>query len=118
MRPAQVLLALALGVLAVRIGRWPAVLSVALAARIALDPAVFTYYAPTLVLGGIACDLLVSRKSLPVWTLVTYGAVVAMPESVAAALRGDVRLLACVALVLGALLLPAVSPARNERAVA
>ena len=84
----------------------------------ALDPAVFTYYAPTLVLGGIACDLLVSRRSLPVWTLVTYGAVVAMPESVAAATRGDVRLLACVALILGALLLPAVSAARNERAVA
>ncbi len=114
-RPAQVLIALALGVVAIWIGRWPAVLPVALAVRIALDPAVYTYYAPTLVLGGIALDLLVSRRSVPLWTLVTYVGVVAVPDSVSAATRGGVRLLTCVALVLGALLLPAVSTLRDDR---
>ena len=112
-RPAQVLLAIALGVLAVWIGRWPAVLPVALAMRIALDPAVFTYYAPTLVLGGIACDLLVSRRSVPLWTLVTYVGVVAVPQTVPAAIRGDIRLATCVALIVGALGLPAASTLRR-----
>jgi hypothetical protein len=107
-RPTQVLLALALGVVAVRIGRWPAVLPVALAARIALDPAVFTYYAPTLVLGGLSFDLLLARRALPIWTLLTYAAVVAVPTSVAAAARGDIRLAVSLALVVGALALPAV----------
>jgi hypothetical protein len=82
--------------------------------RIALDPAVFTYYAPTLVLGGLVCDLLVSRRPFPIWTLVTFGAVVAIPTSVDASVRGNIRLVACAALVLGALLLPAVSdPGRS-----
>jgi hypothetical protein len=102
-RPAQVLLALALGVLAVRLGRWPAAVSVALAARIALDPAVFTYYAPTLVLGGLVCDLLVLRRPLPLWTAVTYAAVVAAPVSIAAGTLGAIRLAACVALVVASL---------------
>jgi hypothetical protein len=106
-RPTQVLLALALGVLAVRLGRWPAVVAVALAARIALDPAVFTYYAPTLVLGGLVCDLLVNRRALPLWTAVTYAAVVAAPLSLSAGTLGAIRLAACAALILGALLLPA-----------
>jgi hypothetical protein len=114
-RPAQVLLALAFGIVAVRIGRWPAVVPVALAGRIALDPAVFTYYAPTLVLGGLACDLLVSRRPLPMWTLVTFVAVAAVPTSVAAHVRGDLRLAACVALILGALVLPAAEGLRRPR---
>jgi hypothetical protein len=106
-RPAQVLIAIALGVVAVWIGRWPAVLPVALAVRIALDPAIYTYYAPTLIIGGIACDLLVSRRSVPVWTLVTYVGVIAIPTSVSASTRGEIRLASCIALILGAFLLPA-----------
>jgi len=106
LRPTQVLLALALGVLAVGLGRWPAAIAVALAARIALDPAVFTYYAPTLVLGGLVVDLLVSRRPLPVWTCVTYLGVVTAPTLLGAGASGYARLAACVALVLGALLLP------------
>jgi hypothetical protein len=105
-RPTQVLLALALGALAVRLGRWPAVVPVALATRIGLDPAVFPYYAPTLVLGGLVCDLLVSRRSLPVWTGITYVVVLALPLSFGATALGGLRLGACVALVLGSLLMP------------
>jgi hypothetical protein len=108
-RPAQVLIAIGLGVLAVRVGRWPAVLPIALAVRIALDPAIYPYYAPTLILGGIACDLLVSRRSVPLWTLVTYVGVIAIPTSVSAGTRGEIRLAACIALILGAFLLPACS---------
>jgi hypothetical protein len=113
LRPTQVLVALALGVLAVGLGRWPAALSVALAARIALDPAVFTYYAPTLVLGALVCDLLVLRRPLPLWTAVTYAAVVAAPTSLSASTLGTVRLGACIALILGALLLPRAASLRQ-----
>ena len=56
-RPAQLLLALALGLVAVRRGRWPAVVLLAVDARILLDPSVNTYYAAWLLVGTLTWDL-------------------------------------------------------------
>ena len=56
-RPVQLLLALALGLAAVRRGRWPAVLLLAVDARILLDPSVNTYYAAWLLVGTVTWDL-------------------------------------------------------------
>ncbi|GAA4064044.1 hypothetical protein [Streptomyces shaanxiensis] len=45
-RPAQAAVGLALGCVAVRRGRWPAVVLLGANARIALDPSVYTYWVP------------------------------------------------------------------------
>ena len=56
-RPVQLLLALALGLAAVRRGRWPAVLLLAVDARILLDPSVNTYYVAWLLVGTATWEL-------------------------------------------------------------
>ncbi len=56
-RPVQLALAVALGLVAVRRGRWPAVLLLAVDARILLDPSVNTYYAAWLLVGTATWDL-------------------------------------------------------------
>ncbi|HEX2895137.1 MAG TPA: hypothetical protein VHO29_14160 [Marmoricola sp.] len=56
-RPLQLLLAWALGLVAVRRGRWPAVLLLAVDARILLDPSVNAYYGAWLLVGTLAWDL-------------------------------------------------------------
>ena len=69
-RSAQLLLGVAGGVVAVRRGRWPAVLLVAVAARILLDPGVYAYYTSGALLGTIVVDLVVTRWRLP-WATAT-----------------------------------------------
>ncbi|HEY0531131.1 MAG TPA: hypothetical protein VGD29_05975 [Actinoplanes sp.] len=67
-RPAQALIGIALGILAVRRGRWPAVLLLAVAARIALDPGTNRYYAAGAVVGAVVWDLAGSQLRFPWWT--------------------------------------------------
>jgi hypothetical protein len=67
-RPVQALLGIALGILAVRRGRWPAILLLAVAARIALDPGTNRYYAAGAVVGAVVWDLAGSRSRIPWWT--------------------------------------------------
>ena len=69
-RSAQLLLGLAGGAVAVRRGRWPAVLLVAVAARILLDPGVYAYYTAGALLGTIVVNLVVTRWRVP-WATVT-----------------------------------------------
>ena len=69
-RSAQLLLGVAGGVVAVRRGRWPAVLLVAVAARILLDPGVYAYYTSGALLGTVVVDLVVTRWRLP-WATAT-----------------------------------------------
>jgi hypothetical protein len=71
-RPVQLAATLAVGVLAVRRGRWPSVLLVGIATRLLLDPGTFTYYSSGLVLAALVWDLLRSATALPVWTMVTF----------------------------------------------
>ena len=70
-RPAQLALGVAAGCLAVRRGRWPAVILLAVAARIMLDPGVYAYYTSGALLGTVMVDLLVTRWRLPWTTAVT-----------------------------------------------
>jgi hypothetical protein len=58
------------GAVAVWRGRWPAVLLVAVAARILLDPGVYAYYTAGALLGTIVVDLVVTRWRLP-WATAT-----------------------------------------------
>jgi hypothetical protein len=67
-RPAQALLGIGLGILAVRRGRWPAILLLAVAARIALDPGTNKYYAAGAVAGAMLWDLAGSDSRFPWWT--------------------------------------------------
>ena len=69
-RSAQLLLGVAGGAVAVRRGRWPAVILVAVAARILLDPGVYAYYTAGALLGTIVVDLVVTRWRVP-WATAT-----------------------------------------------
>ena len=69
-RSAQLLLGMAGGAVAVRRGRWPAVVLVAVAARILLDPGVYAYYTSGALLGTVVVDLVVTRWRLP-WATAT-----------------------------------------------
>ncbi len=69
-RSAQLILGMAAGAVAVRRGRWPAVLLVAVAARILLDPGVYAYYTSGALLGTVVVDLVVMRWRLP-WATAT-----------------------------------------------
>ena len=69
-RSAQLLLGVAGGAVAIWRGRWPAVLLVALAVRIMLDPGVYAYYTSGALLGTIVVNLVVTRWRLP-WATAT-----------------------------------------------
>jgi hypothetical protein len=100
-RPAQLLVALALVTIAVLVGRWPGALLLGVAARVALDPATWSYYTAGLVLGALAWDVLATRRTIPVWTLLMF---IALAESAVVLddpnQRGLARLIACAATLL------------------
>jgi hypothetical protein len=50
-------------------GHWPALLFVAVAVRVVLDPATWDYYAAGLVLGALAFDIIGTKRLVPWWTL-------------------------------------------------
>ncbi|GAA4259432.1 hypothetical protein GCM10022255_084010 [Dactylosporangium darangshiense] len=68
-RPAQLLLALALGAIAVRRGRWAAIPLLAVASRLVLEPGGNKYYIAGVVVGTIIWDFAGSRHDVPWWTL-------------------------------------------------
>jgi hypothetical protein len=70
-RPTQVAIALALGVVLVRAGRWPAVLLAGVATRVLLDPLVFRYYGVGIVIAALAWELLRARRPNPAITVTT-----------------------------------------------
>lgn len=76
-RPAQAVLGLALAAVAVRRGRWGAVVLLATGARVVLDPGTYTYYAAGLVVGALLWDQIGTRRALPVWTWTAAGSVFA-----------------------------------------
>ncbi|MDO0934453.1 hypothetical protein QQY66_23270 [Streptomyces sp. DG2A-72] len=92
-RPAQAALGLALGCIAVRRGRWPAVVLLGTNARILLDPSVYTYYGASVLLGTLLWDVIGQRRLVPWWSwigLITlYGTVFTVPDD---ATRGLFRL--------------------------
>lgn len=83
-RPAQVLLGLGLGALAVLRGRWPAVVLLGADARIALDPSVYTYYSASILLGTLLWDAVGQRRLVPWWSWIAllslYGSTLLVPS--------------------------------------
>jgi hypothetical protein len=104
-RPAQFLLGIALGVVAVCRGRWAAAVMVAAAARIALDPGVYSYYTAAVLLGAVVWDVHARKgRDFPIWSWLVFGALflcryLPLPAEV----LGGLRLGTCVAVVVGAL---------------
>ena len=64
-RSAQLALGVTAGCVAVRRGRWQAVVLVAVAARIMLDPGVYAYYTAGAVLGTIVVNLVLTKWRFP-----------------------------------------------------
>lgn len=107
-RGAQLVLGVAVSALAIRRGRWPAVLLAVVCARLLLDPETYKYYTSGLVVAAALVDLYVPRRGFPMWT--SAAALFYIVEDVLgsvlpAHLLGVLRAGYCL-VVLGALALP------------
>ena len=107
-RPVQLALGLALGVSAVRAGRWRAVVMVAAATRLALDPQVYSYYTAGVLLGAIIWDIQVRPgRTVPVWTWTVFGALFGSRYlPLAPTTLGVLRLSVCLIVIVCALWAP------------
>ncbi|WP_280697895.1 hypothetical protein [Kitasatospora sp. GP82] len=92
-RPAQFGLGLGFGTIAVRRGRWPAVVLLGANARVLLDPSVYTYYTASILLGTLLWDTVGQRRLVPWWSWVAlitlYGGTLLLPTD---PIRGLARL--------------------------
>ena len=79
LRGAQLAVALTLGVVAVRRGRWLGVLLAGIGSRLLLDPGVFYYYSSGAVLAAFLFDLRDDRMPIPVLTVMTFVALNVIP---------------------------------------
>jgi hypothetical protein len=70
-RPAQILVGLAVSLLAIAHRRWELVLLATIAARVVLDPGTNHYYAAGIVVAAAAWDVAGSRGSFPWWTAIS-----------------------------------------------
>jgi len=68
-RPVQITLGAALALLVVRRKRWPAVILIAVCARLLLDPSTKSYYDAGLLVGSMLCDLLLVAGPVPLFSL-------------------------------------------------
>jgi hypothetical protein len=71
-RPAQLLVGCGLGAAAVWRCRWPAVILLAVGARIALDPADWGYYTAGVLVGALLWDLARAPRPVPLWTVASF----------------------------------------------
>jgi hypothetical protein len=67
-RGAQLILGVAVAGLALRRGRWPAVLLAVVCARLLLDPETYNYYTSGLLVATALVDMYVQRRGFPMWT--------------------------------------------------
>lgn len=113
-RPVQTLAGIALGAVAIRRGRWPAVILLAVVARIALDPGTNMYYAAGVGVGALLWDVVGSGSRRPWWTatgvLVMYvSRMIPLPPWI----HGEITLAYCLACAAWLTLLPASIVQRN-----
>jgi hypothetical protein len=78
-RAAQLIGGWALALIAVRRGRWPAVILLGVGVRIALDPGTYGYYTAGLMAGALVWDLVGAVRPRPVWTLACLAALSVPP---------------------------------------
>lgn len=106
-RSAQVIAGCVLGGLAVWRGRWPAVILLAVGARIALDPAAHGYYTAGVLAGALIWDMLGARRPFPIWTVLSFCALNIVPELTASSpVLGAFRLYLVVAFTIALLFGP------------
>ncbi|MGW1909960.1 hypothetical protein ACWCQS_04110 [Streptomyces sp. NPDC002076] len=115
-RPAQMALGMGLGALAVRRGRWPAVVFLAADARVLLDPSVYTYYNASVLLGTLIWDSIGQRRLVP-WVswialISLYGGALLIPSD---STRGFLRLAFCIGSAAYVLLWPQRAPRGRRR---
>lgn len=105
-RPAQFAIGLVLGSVAVARGRWAAAVMVAAAARIALDPGVYSYYTAAILLGAVIWDVHARKgRDFPAWSWLVFGALFACRYlPLEARFLGALRLGVCLTVVGAALL--------------
>jgi hypothetical protein len=107
-RSAQIIVACLLGLIVIARRRWPAILLLGAGARIALDPGSHSYYTPDILVGALLWDLLGSRRSLPVLTLISFCALNIVPLLTASGpVRGGFRLYLVFAAALAVIAAPA-----------
>ena len=107
-RAAQFLVGLGLAVIAIRRGRWPAVIMICTAVRIALDPYTYPYYDAGPIVGALVWDLMGGRRAVPVWTFAAGSLFWAWSAaSNSSGLSGDMRVGFAVAVVACTILGPA-----------
>jgi hypothetical protein len=115
-RPAQLLIGWALGAIAVRRGRWAAVILLGVGARIALDPADHGYYTAGVLLGALLWDAAGTRRPVPLWTLTSFAALTAVHALTSdSALLGQLRLGLVIAFTAAILLSPAADQRLTQR---
>lgn len=114
-RPAQFAVGMGLGTLAVRRGRWPAVVLVGANARILLDPSVYTYYTASILLGTLLWDAVGQRRLVPWWSWIAlatlYGGALLIPSD---STKGMIRLAFVVISTAYVLLWPTKQPRRGR----
>ncbi|WP_407639488.1 hypothetical protein [Kitasatospora azatica] len=114
-RPAQFAIGMGLGALAVRRGRWPAVVLIGANARILLDPSVYTYYTASILLGTLLWDAVGQKRLVPWWSWIAlaslYGGTLLIPSDSA---KGMVRLAFVVVSTAYVLLWPTKQPRRGR----
>jgi hypothetical protein len=112
-RAAQFLAGLGLSVIAIRRGRWPAVILICTAVRVALDPYTYPYYDAGPIVGALVWDLMGGRRAIPVWTFAAGSLFWAWSAaSNSSGLSGDMRVGFAVAVVACTILGPAGPPSR------
>lgn len=118
-RVAQISVGATAGVWCVRTGRWPAAVMMAAAVRIALDPGAHLYYTSSLVAFVLAWELISRRSSIPLLSIVTGFALIEPRYlGVASSIAGDIRLGACVAILVMGLLVKGPGTTGSALAVA
>ncbi|MET7727788.1 hypothetical protein [Streptomyces mirabilis] len=106
-RPAQLVLGCVLGAAAILRGRWVAVPLLGIGARLLLDPGVYDYYSAGFLLGTLLWETLGLRRPVPVWSLVSFGALYLAPRLTNdAQVLGDLRLWLVLGVTLSVLLAP------------
>ena len=117
-RPVQFGLGAALAGVAVWRGRWAAAVMVAAAARIALDPGVYSYYTAAILLGAVVWDVHARKgRDFPIWSWLVFGALFGSRYlSLGPTSLGGLRLTICAAVVGAALLASTPLGALTDRA--
>jgi hypothetical protein len=110
-RAAQFAVGFGLSLIAIRRGRWPAVILICTAVRVALDPNTYPYYDAGPVVGALVWDLIGARRAVPAWTFAAGSLFwVWSAAGNASMLSGDIRVGFAVAVVAYTVLAPAGSP--------